>query len=273
MKNHLREMGLVAVVTLGVATLVAAQGPRFGGPGGFGHHGRGEMGVRSVADEPFQATFTRTRVENVVVNGSASSITTTTTGTLARDASGDTYEDSTLPGRGSSTGHEMTFIRNVTNMQNYVVNVTKQTYQQFPMRTHNGSNNGNWSGRNGAAGTGSNNPNRPTPTQVNYTVPNSNYTCAAEEVKFSRTIQPPSAQGGAPNPSITITSDRIYCPALHQVLMETSSDPRTGTNTLQLSGLNTSPSVSFMPPPGFTQAPMRNFQRGQRATQLTPSQP
>lgn len=272
MKSYLREMGLVAVVTLGVATLVAAQGPGFRGRGGFGHGPRAN-GIRSVADEPFQATFTRTRVENVVVNGSASSITTTTTGTLARDASGDTYEDATLPGRGSTTGHEMTFIRNVTNMQNYVVNVTKQTYQQFPIRTHNGSNGGNWTPGTGAAGTGSTNPNRPTPTQVNYTVPNSNYTCAAEEVKFSRTIQPPAAQGGTPNPSITISSDRIYCPALHQVLMETRSDPRTGTSTLQLSGLNTSPSVSFMPPPGFTQAPAPNFRRGQRATQTTPSQP
>jgi len=223
LKSHLREMGLVAVVTLGVVTLVAAQGPRFGRHGGFGHGPRAN-GIRSMADEPFQATFTRTRVENVVVNGSVSAITTTTTGTLARDASGDTYEDVSLPGRDSTTGHEMTFIRNVTNMQNYVVNVTKQTYQQFAIRTHNGSNSGNWTPRNGAA-------------------------------------------------AITITSDRIYCPALRQVLMETHSDPRVGTSTLQLSGLNTSPSVSFMPPPGFTQAPMRSFSRGQRAMQSTPSQP
>lgn len=241
MKTSRYRIGMAVVVGLGVAAIVAAQGPGRPGPGR-----EEEFGVRSVTGEPFQANFTSTKMQNV--------ITTTVTGTLARDDSGDTYQDIKAPANGQNPGFERIMIRNLTTMENYIINVTKQTFQQFALR----SNGGHGGPPNGGKGpwAGGPNANRPTPTELpSYTLSDMSFTCApAEELKTSQTVQPPGA-----NTSITVTDDRISCPAFHQILMETHTDPRFGTTTFQLSAFTTNLSVSFTPPAGYAQEPARKF--------------
>jgi hypothetical protein len=59
------------------------------------------------------------------------------------------------------------------------------------------------------AGTPSN-PNQPTPTPISYTVPDSSYTCDADEVKFSRTNRATRWRPAR----VTLALDKYYYVAL-----------------------------------------------------------
>lgn len=109
----------------------------------------------------------------------------------------------------------------------YIVNVTKGTYEQFPinLRTPPAGENGkpNWQGGArppgkgpGGSGTG------PTITKLTNYVLDSTYTCPeGVQTTFSR---------GA-----DFTSNRIFCSTLNLVLEEDHSDPRFGSSTYKLS--------------------------------------
>jgi hypothetical protein len=268
---------LAAILVFAISLAAGAQGPPPrgdfgrrgpdgpGGPGGAGGPGgpMGGFGSCTAPCTPYQFTVTITSTEPVLVNGAASTIHNTTTGTIARDTNGSTYRDLKLSGFGpwapQGGPEELIFIKNLepSIMTDYIVNVTKGTYEQFAIHPHTPSakwqgkgpgNDGGWKGT-------------PTPTAVNYVVPGiGGYACAAERTIFSHPIQLPGSGG-----TTTITTDRVYCPTLKLVLQEDHSDPRFGTRTYQLSDYIASPSPQlFTPPFGDKLVESKKFSHGGR---------
>jgi hypothetical protein len=259
-QTNVGHVVIVIVMMIALAPMSEAQGPR--GRGGFGRGGfgpgpGGEGPFISGQGPAFQAMYSRTRNENIVNDGTASTITSVVSGMISRGSDGSTYvtETHSTPSGASSgsTGTvETAFIRNVTAMKNYVLNITKQTYEEFSLKTRTP---GNAPPRNRPN-------NAPASTPYSFKDSVSGFTCAAEETKTSHAIQSPAGPGGASNPSITVTDDRIYCPAISAVVQETRTDPRFGSTNYVLSGITTgAPSVSFAPPSNYTLNKPRNYRR------------
>ncbi len=150
-KVRMKTLGvmLAVVVVFSLAQVAGAQGPPMGGGfGPRGHEGHGGPGgpdgpggmmggrgciATSTAPCPaYQFTFTITNTEPVLVNGTASTITKTTTGTIAGDVNGSTYKDEKVSGMGAWASQggpsEFIFIKNLdpSIMMDYkVINVTK----------------------------------------------------------------------------------------------------------------------------------------------------
>jgi hypothetical protein len=193
------------------------------------------------------------------VGGSTTTVTNVTSGTIAGDASGSTYRDVKLSGIGpwapGGKAAEFIDIKNLDPavMVDYLVNVTKDTYEQFPIHPH--TPNAKWQGKgpqNGPPGGGGKQWTRPTPTAImNYKISDGSYTCPlAEQTSTSHAIQLPGVNG-----TTNVTTNVVYCVALKLVVEQDHSDPRFGTRTYQLSGYLASPHVSFVPPFGLNPAP------------------
>ena len=259
-----------ALLLAGVGVVVSAQGPppggRFGhgpgpGPGGFEFGGLfGGFGGKVVTGKPVTATFTITHTETLPGN----TISNTTTGTFARGADGSTSRDIKFtaigPWAASGKAQEFIYIRNVTQGKQYIVNVTKGTYEEFAIHTHTPP-----AGANQPA----NRPNRPnSPNEAVEDNPNatfkdavSNTVYPADDRKVTRTI--PAGAIGNTN-AIVSTSERIYSSSLDLLLSETHSDPRFGTRSYQLSNIGNAPAASlFTPDPSFTQVQGGHGRRGQ----------
>lgn len=264
--------GMGAMLLAGVALVVGAQGPpppgRFGrGPGAGGPMAGmfefgglvGGFGGKVVTGKPILATLTITRVEALPGN----TITNTTNGTFARGADGSTYRDVKFsaigPWSASGKAQEFAYIRNVTSGTQYVVNVTKGTYEAFPIRQRKSGegvkNRPNRSNSNNNNETVTDNP------SGTYTDPTTMTVYPVDDRKVTRTI-PAGAIGN--ELAIVITSERWYSTALDLLLEDTRSDPRFGTTTYQLSGIGQSPaSTLFTPNPAFTQVQGRGFGKGE----------
>jgi len=249
-------LALTAVLVFGVAQFARADGPA--GRGSFSHrggHGRPNAGLRSciaTSSSPcpeYQFTFTITNVEPVLVGGSASTITNTTTGIIAGDMYGSTYRDVKLAGIGrwASQGGsaEFVYIKNLdpSVMMDFIVNATKGTYEEFAIHPRTAS--ANWQGKGPHNGGGSGA--RPTPTPItNYIISDGTYTCpTAEQTSITHTVQLPGVSG-----TTTITTNQVYCPALKIVVEEDHNDPRFGTRMYLLSDYINPPQVSFTAPSG-----------------------
>ena len=174
MRKGILGVGLTAVLLVGVAMIAGAQNPP--PPGRFGNRGPGPadpcraclnsagvvggFGGKLVTGKPVLANFTITHTEALA---GGNSITTTTTGVFARGADGSTYRDVKItaigPWAASGKAQEFAYIRNVTNKMQYIVNVTKGTYQAFPIRDHNAPPRAGMKGR----------PNRPAPNNETVT--------------------------------------------------------------------------------------------------------
>jgi hypothetical protein len=143
---------------------------------------------------------------------------------------------------------EFAYIRNVTQGTQYVVNVAKGTYREFPIRDQNPS-------RGEKDRPNASNANNETVTDNpsgSYTDPVTNTVYPVDDRKVTRTI--PAGTIGNLN-AIVITSERWYSTALDLLLEDTHTDPRFGTTTYQLSNIGQSPSASlFTPDPSFKQA-------------------
>jgi len=260
--------GVLAVAA--VALVVAAQGPPPGhgwghGPGlqggmeGMFEFGglMGGFGGKTVTGKPVQASFTITRTQTIPGN----SITSTTTGTIARGNDASSYRESKFqaigPWASSGKAHHGAYIRNLTKGMQYIVNMDQGTYTSFPVRESNPSPEGkNWPQK--SAGSDENvtdNPNATYKDPATNTVYNN-----VDDRKVTRTI-PAGAIGNA-NP-IVVTTERWYSNDLDILLMETRSDPRFGTSTYQLSNIGMSPAASlFTPDPSFTETPVGKIGRG-----------
>jgi hypothetical protein len=132
----------------------------------------------------------------------------------------------------------------------YIVNVTKGTYQAFPIHAHTPP-----AGANGPAArpNHASSPNEAVEDNPNgsFTDHVSNTVYPADNRKVTRTI--PAGAIGNTN-AIATTSERVYSSSLDLLLSETHTDPRFGTRSYQLSNIGTSPAASlFTPDPSFTQ--------------------
>jgi hypothetical protein len=287
-RKALLGAGLGLIALTGAAIFAGAQGPppgRFGergaGPGGamagMFEFGRlmGGFGGKVVAGKPFQANFTITHTETMPGN----TITNTTTGTFARAADGSTYRDVKLaaigPWAASGKAQEFAYIRNVSKATQNIVNVTKGTYQAFPMHVRPAAQ-GSAQAQEGSRAARPNRSNSPNETVTDnpngtYTDPATNTVYPADDRKTTRTI-PAGAIGNAN--AIVITSERWYSPTLDLVLEETRTDPRFGTTTYQLTNIGQSPSAAlFTPDPSFSQVQGRAFGPGAHRGQGKPAAP
>lgn len=280
MRRVIRGAGMAGLLLAGAALVVSAQGPP--PPGEFGGRGRGPaagmfefgglmggFGGKTVTGKPVQATFTITRTETLPGN----TITNTTTGTFARGADGSTYRDVKFPALGpwaaSGKMQEFIYIRNVSKGEQYIVNVTKGTYQAFPIHEQGPKHDGKMGGPKNPASndeTVNDNPNG------SYTDPVSKTVYPVDDKQITRTI--PAGAIGNTN-ALVITSERWYSTALELLLENTHSDPRFGTTTYQLSGIGQSPAASlFTPDPSFTQVQGEGFAKGHRgAGEMAPPPP
>jgi hypothetical protein len=265
-RNIAYRAGWAALAMTGLALVAGAQGPPalggfggrgpgFGGPPGgpmdgafeFGGMMRG-FGGKTVTGKPFQATFTITRTETLPGN----SITNTTTGVIARDTDGSTYRDVKLPAIGSlaisGQSPEFISIRNLSQLMEYVENVSKKTYEAFAIRAHTPPPvNPDGQGR-GPHGLGSNNESV-SDTKSTYTDPVKHTVYKVDDKKVTRTI--PAGQIGNQFDIVT-TTERLYSADLDVVLQLTRSDPRFGNSTYQLSDIGQPTSSSlFLPDPSF----------------------
>lgn len=265
--------GVAALALAGVALAAEAQaipggfgdrGPRPGVPGAgmFEFRGLiGGFGGRTVTGKPFQATFTVTHNESFGTN----SISNTTAGTLARGTDGSTYRDANFPAIGpwasSGKAPEFTYIRNLTTLMEYIVNVTKGTYEVFAIREHNPPPGG---ARPGPGGNGQGGPDSKNVAVADN--PNATYTDPVTKTVYSpvddRTVTRTIPAGQIGNAAaIVITTERWYSAALGIVVEETRSDPRFGTTTYQLSNIvaGQPPASLFVPNPAFTQVQGKGF--------------
>jgi hypothetical protein len=285
-KNKMLGAGMVAVLLAGAALIVGAQGPpppggfrggRGPGPGGPGGPGQGMFefgglmggfGGKLVTGKPVQANFSITHTETLPGN----TITNTTTGAFARGADGSTYRDVKMaaigPWKASGKAQEFAYIRNVTLGMQYVVNVTKGTYQAFAIREHKPP-----------QGAKPDRPARPTPPNEtvtdnpsgSYTDPVTKTVYPADDKLTTRMI--PAGAIGNLN-AIAIVTERWFSSALDILLEDTHTDPRFGTTTYQLSDIGQSPAASlFVPDPAFTQVKGGGFGKGGRRGKGTPPSP
>ena len=263
--------GMAAMLLSGAALIVGAQGPP--PPGGFGGPGPGPggpmpgmfefgglmggFGGKVVTGKPIQATITITHTETLPGN----SISNTTTGTFARSADGSTYRDMKFtnigPWSASGNPREFIYIRNVANATQYVVNVTKGTYEVFPIRDPKPPKNakqGLADDSNASGETVNDNPNG------TYTDPVTKTVYPVDDRQVTRTI-PAGAIGN--QFALVISSERWYSSTLEVILEDTRTDPRFGTTTYQLSNIGQSPNSSlFTPDSSFTQVQGRGFGKG-----------
>jgi hypothetical protein len=226
----------------------------------------GGFGGRVITGKPILATFTITRTETLPGN----TISHTTTGTFARDTDGSTYRDAKFtaigPWASSGKSEEFIYIRNITKGTQYIVHVTKSTYEAFPIPER------------GSRDKDGKRANRPgSPDEVVTDNPNGMYTDPVTKTVYSnvddRKVTRTIPAGTIGNQfAIVITSERWYSPALDLLLEETHSDPRFGTTTYQLSNIGQSPAASlFVPDPSFTQVQARQFgPRGHRGEAKQP---
>jgi len=250
----------MAIAVAGVALVVGAQGPhdRFGGPGGpgpgmFEFGGlMGGFGGKTVKGKPFQASFTITTTQTLPGN----SITNTKTGIVARDTDGSTYRDVTFsaigPWASSGKSQQAAFIRNLTNSMEYIVDVTKGTYEALPIREHNPPH----GGKNGPPDSASTNEAVTDNPNATYADTATNTVYKVDDRLVTRTI--PAGQIGNTAPIVT-TTERWYSSDLDVLLKETRSDPRFGTTTYQLTNIGQPQSSLFVPNPSFTQVQGRLF--------------
>jgi hypothetical protein len=242
-----RKAQYASFATVGLlclAAVVGAQGPRGRGgfgPDGFGGPGGGGRAAAKCAPNctAYQFTFTRTSVQPVLLAGKPDEVKSTTTGTLAGDIYGSTYREVKLSPWGSSSNpREFIYVRDLDPkvMMNYVVNVTKGTYEQFAIVARTPRNDGKprptWmdGGPHGPGAPGK----APTSTTGSYALPDGSYSCP-DAVTTTFTHGPNS------------TTNRVYCPELRLVLEEDKTDPRFGTTNYVLSKTTVPPVFPFAP--------------------------
>lgn len=273
MRSAMFGAGMAAMFLAGMALVVGAQGPppsdrfdagRGPGPGGpragiFEFGGlMGGLGGKVVTGKPILATITITHTEDLPNN----TITNTSKGTFARGADGSIYRDLKFaaigPWAAPGKAQEFVYIRNVTQGTQYVVNVAKGTYREFPIRDRKPDRDRKKDrpdATNSSNETVNDNPNG------SYTDPVTNTVYPVDDRKVTRTI--PAGTIGNLN-AIVITSERWYSTALDLLLKDTHTDPRFGTTTYQLSNIGQSPSDSlFTPDPSFKQAQGGEYRGGE----------
>jgi hypothetical protein len=269
--NRVICVGVVAMLMVGTAATVRAQAPGppppprggFGmpGPGGpgdgmFAFEGMvGSIGGNTVTGSPFSAVVTSERVQKLV---DGNTIDNKSTGNIARDGSGRTRRDITLPSIGllaaSGQPKQIVSISDPVTQTNYILDVSGKTYRKFSSAP--GGKSRGWASKFLEL----------PPSESGQTTSESLGVkiiegVTAEGTRLTRTI--PAGAAGNANP-ILITTERWYSPDLQLTLLQTRSDPRFGTSTFQLTNIVRSepdPTV-FAVPSDYTVQKEKGFGHG-----------
>jgi hypothetical protein len=236
---------LLAALVLSAALPLAAQfaGPRPGSMGPQGRHGFGSHKV--VTSAPYSATVTNTVVQHLA---DGNTIQRTTTGQVARDSQGRTYEQQTINSGplGNSGPRTVTFISDPVAGYSYVLLADKKIALRRPFHS--------FEAPNGSNGPGPGGPNRHHSNSANVTESDlgtdSSSGVIAQGKGVTRTI-PAGAIGNAQ--PIVSTVQTWYSPDLQIVVKSVRNDPRFGQSTYALSNVSTKePDASlFQVPAGY----------------------
>ena len=271
MGNRVICVGVVAMLMVGTATTVCAQAsgppppPRGGigmpGPGGpgdgmFAFEGMvGAIGGKTVTGSPFSAVLTSERVQKLV---DGNTIDNKTTGNIARDGSGRTRREMTLPSIGllaaSGQPKQIVSISDPVTQSNYILDVSGKSYRKFSSAP--GGKSRGWASKFLELPPGESGQTTTESLGVK-TIEG----VTAEGTRLTRTI--PAGAAGNANP-IVITTERWYSPDLQLTVLQTRSDPRFGTSTFQLSSIVRSepdPTV-FAVPSDYTVQKGKGFGHG-----------
>jgi hypothetical protein len=244
----MRVNALIAFLCIG-GSLAFAQGPRghMGGPG-FGPMAGLEHG-KVVTGAPFTATLQETFTQKLP---DGNTITRTTTSQFARDSQGRTWLQTTANHFGpwtSTTGASktLTFITDPVAGSAYTLDQTKMTAMQHklpPARVNSESTGGPRHRPENDAEEGA--VRTPLGTQVSSPLPS-----ALEGTQITRTI---AANRIGNAQAIVTTTSRWYSPDLKMVVQQTSTDPRNGTRTFQVTNIQlVEPSAAlFQVPSGYS---------------------
>lgn len=226
------------------------QGPhgfyRGGGPGGFAPDDAigfvtfeaGLGGGKTVTGAPFTATFSQ-QTSQVFADGNR--IQRTTTGTLARDSSGRTRRDLTLPAIGDfatsgKTPPHAVLINDAVAGVDYVLEPERKVARKMTAPGgkfgKEGAGAGGPGGRGGPAGPFEERQNESVSTSLGTQMING---VPAQGTRTVRTI--PAGAIGNEKP-IVITVERWYSPDLQMNVMIKRSDPRTGENVFQITNIS-----------------------------------
>jgi len=258
----MKTRALLIVLCIG-GCAAFAQGPRghMGGPG-FGPMAGMEHG-KVVTGAPFTATLQETFTQRLA---DGNTITHTTTSQFARDSQGRTWLQTTSNRLGpwtstSGTPKTLTFITDPVAGAAYTLDQTAMTATQRKLpaaRTASegaGGRRAEFAARSGAARSDA--VTATLGTQVLAPLPS-----ALEGTQITRTIE--ANKIGNTQPIVTTTT-RWYSPDLKMVVQQTSSDPRNGTRTFQVTNIQLAePSSSlFQVPSGYslTSGPTRPAMR------------
>ena len=271
MIHRLIRVGVVAVLSIGVATVVCAQAPGppppsrgiFGGPGPggpgdgmFAFEGMvGTIGEKTVTGSPFSAVVTSEHIQKLV---DGNTIDNKTTGNISRDGSGRTRRDFTLPSLGlletSGQPQQIISISDPVTQTNYILNVSKKTYRKFSSPPRGDS--PLWMKKDLKLPPGESGQ-----TTTESLGVKSIEGVTAEGTRVTRTI--PAGAAGNANPMV-ITTERWYSPDLQLTVLETRSDPRFGTSTFQITNIVRSEPdpTMFAVPSDYTLKKGGDFGRG-----------
>lgn len=183
-----------------------------------------------IAGAPYSATVTR-QIMRTLENGTT--ISRTTTGQVARDSSGRTYEEQQITGGPFASSRNaprtIVFISDPVAGYSYVLNAAKNTAMRFPFHGHPA--NGN-SSRRMLRPKNRQNPNETVTDLGTQTDAASGLELQGKRV--TRTI-PEGAIGNSQ--AITSTTETWYSPALQIVVRSTRNDPRFGQSTYTVSNI------------------------------------
>lgn len=265
--NWITTIG-AAVLLLGAAVSLSAQGtPGPGAPGargGFRGRGPGPMGPddalgfvgfeaglfgKTVTGAPFTADVS---TESVQILPDGNRIDNKTTGTLARDSSGRTRRDLTLPliggystsGNNGAPAHAVVINDPVAGVS-YVLNDNRKEARE--LRLPGNFFRGNAASRDPNAAPRTNSPNVTTESLGTQLIGG----ISADGTRTTRTI--PAGQIGNEKP-IAVTVERWYSPDLQMDILIKRTDPRGGTTLFQLTNVvRSEPDASlFQVPSDYT---------------------
>jgi hypothetical protein len=281
--QQMLRTGIVALLMVAWCAAAGAQAPgpppegnvvffhSTGGPvdGMFAYEGLiGNFDGKNVIGAPFSAQVT---TEHVQMLADGNTIDNKTSGTIARDSSGRTRREMSLPAIGplttSGQAPQMVFISDPVAKSNLALNLTEKTAHQLPLPPRDKFLQKEL--RNSPPGLpkeeflSGNTESLGQKSVEGITV---------QGTRVTRTI-PAGAMGNA-NP-IVITTERWQSPDLQIMVLETRSDPRFGTTTFQLTNISRNepdPSL-FTVPSDFTLQQGKGLFHGEIGVTTRPPMP
>lgn len=215
-----------------------------------------------VTGAPYSATVTH-QVMRTLANGTT--ISRTTTGQVARDSSGRTYEQQQITGgpfASSQNGPKtVVFITDPAAGYSYVLNAASNTAIRFPFHGH--ESNGNSSRQN--------RPHRSNPDIAVADLGTQADASSGLELQGRRVTRTIPAGAIGNSQAIISTTETWYSPALQIVVRSTRNDPRFGQMTYTVSNIvqgEPNPSL-FLVPAGYT---LRDARRGRGGNGGSPPQ-